>query len=52
MINIILISINYLIIFNIENDGLIVEEDVKYIFDCFYKLSDEFSSNGLGLVII
>lgn len=51
MINITLTSTNHLIIFNIENDGSIAEEDAKHIFDRFYKLSDESSSNGLGLAI-
>ena len=51
MINITLTSTNHLIIFNIENDGTIAKEDAKHIFDRFYKLSDESSSNGLGLAI-
>ena len=35
MINITLTSTNHLIIFNIENDGSIAEEDAKHIFDRF-----------------
>lgn len=51
MIDIRLQQLKDTIIFVVENEGTISEQDAHHIFDRFYKLGDEPNSNGLGLAI-
>lgn len=39
------------IIFTIENEGTVRDKDMSHIFERFYKLNNDQSSNGLGLAI-
>ncbi len=39
------------IIFTIENEGAVSDKDMSHIFERFYKLNNDQSSNGLGLAI-
>ncbi|WP_367121531.1 sensor histidine kinase [Staphylococcus capitis] len=39
------------IIFTIENEGTVRDKDISHIFERFYKLNNDQSSNGLGLAI-
>lgn len=38
-------------IFTIENEGAVSDKDMSHIFERFYKLNNDQSSNGLGLAI-
>ena len=39
------------IIFTIENEGAVSDKDMSHIFERFYKLNNDQSSNGLGLAL-